>query len=76
MNVASNHDSYFVQHRDACGRMGLSTIQKCTIALKMLSYDVTIDATNDYYCLAETTTTKCLKHFARAICAIFEHEYL
>jgi hypothetical protein len=76
MNVVSNHDSYFVQCKDVWGGMGLSTIQKCNVVLRMLAYSVAIDAINDYYHLVETTATKCSKCFVRAIRAIFEHEYL
>jgi hypothetical protein len=76
MNVVSNHDSYFVQHKDVCGRMSLSTILKCIFVLKMLAYDVATDATNEYCRLAKNTTTKCLKRFIKMIHAIFECEYL
>jgi hypothetical protein len=65
MNVVSNHDFYFMQQKDACGRMGLSTIQKCIVALRMLAYGVAIDVINEYYHLVETTAIECLKHFVK-----------
>jgi hypothetical protein len=56
--------------------MGLSTIQKCIVAFRMLAYGVAIDVIDEYYHLAETTAIECLKHFIKAIHAIFECEYL
>jgi hypothetical protein len=50
MNVVSDHDCYFVQCRDVCGHMGLSTIQKCIATLRMLAYSVATDAI-DKYCV-------------------------
>jgi hypothetical protein len=76
MNVVSNHDFYFMQHKDACGHMGLSTIQKCIVALRMLAYGVATYAINEYYHLVETIAIECLKCFVKAIHAIFECEYL
>jgi hypothetical protein len=65
-----------MQHKGTCGRMGLSTIQKCTIALRMLAYGVAMDATDEYYHLTKTTTIEYLKHLVIVICAIFQCEYL
>ncbi len=76
MNVVFYHDSYFVQHKDACEHMGLSMIQKCIATFKMLAYGVASNATYEYYHLPKTIATQCLKHFVRMICAIFEREYL
>jgi hypothetical protein len=42
------HDSYFLQKRDAIGVFGLSTIQKCIVAFQMLANGLTIDITNEY----------------------------
>jgi hypothetical protein len=45
---------------NVCGHLGLYSIQKCIIILWMLTYDIVVDAINEYYHLVETTTTKCL----------------
>jgi len=75
MNVVYDHDSYLVQCRDVCG-LGLSMIQKSTIGLRMLVYNVAVDAIDKYCCLVETIAIECLKHFVKTIRANFECEYL
>ncbi|XP_050238269.1 uncharacterized protein LOC126687737 [Mercurialis annua] len=35
------HDPYFVQKRDVAGHLGLSSLQKITVALHMFAYGVT-----------------------------------
>ncbi|KAK9278543.1 hypothetical protein L1049_028112 [Liquidambar formosana] len=42
------YDRYFVQKRDACGMVGLSSLQKITAALRMLVYRVSVDTVDDY----------------------------
>ncbi|OAV89907.1 hypothetical protein PTTG_28502 [Puccinia triticina 1-1 BBBD Race 1] len=39
-NDLVNHDNYFLQKRDCCGVLGLSTEQKVTAALRILAYGV------------------------------------
>ena len=60
-------DPWFVQKRDALDRLGLSTLQKCTAAIKMLAYGLPADACDDYCKLGETTISQCLKQFVVAI---------
>ena len=42
------YDDWFVQKRDAMGRLGLSSLQKCTVAIHMLAYGAPTDATDEY----------------------------
>ena len=72
----SSYDPWFCQRTDAAGRMGLSTLQKCTAALKMLAYGLPADACDEYYRLGESTTSACLKRFVLAIRGCFEATYL
>lgn len=66
------HDRYFLQKRDATGALGLSSLQKLTAALRMLTCGVA----NDEYCrLGESTAQECLKRFVRAIREIFGRRY-
>ena len=65
------HDGYFVQRRDASGRIGLSAIQKITAATCMLEYGVSADATDEYVKIGESTTIKSLKRFCRAVIEVF-----
>jgi hypothetical protein len=72
-NVVCAHGFYFVQCKDMCGHLGLSSIQKCTIILQMPTCEIATNTTDEYYRLVETTTTtKCLKHIVKAICEILE----
>jgi len=80
MNVIYVHDSYFVQLKGCVCALKPSTTQKCTTTLKMLAYGITIYATNKYCHWVKSITTKCLKHFVKAIQKsfeeIFEGQYL
>ena len=65
-------DSYFVQKRDGLGRLGLSSLQKCTAAIRMLAYGVAADATDEYCRIGESTATEAMRRFVNAICHCFE----
>ncbi|KAF0731386.1 hypothetical protein Ae201684P_007312 [Aphanomyces euteiches] len=69
-------DSYFVQKRDAIGKKGLSHIQKCTSAMRILAYGLSADATDEYCRLGESTSMKSLKRFVDAIVNVFGPKYL
>jgi hypothetical protein len=61
------HDSYFVQKINACGVVGLSSIQKCTCVMHVFAYGQAIDACNEYCKVRESTTFECLQHFVKKI---------
>ncbi|XP_057739833.1 uncharacterized protein LOC130956913 [Arachis stenosperma] len=61
---------------DATGRKGLSPLQKCTAAIRMLAYGVATDAVDDYVCIGKSTTIECLEKFVEGIISVFEDEYL
>ncbi|XP_056858232.1 uncharacterized protein LOC130507549 [Raphanus sativus] len=67
----------FFQHRpDATGRLGLSPLQKCTAAIRMLSYGSAADAVDEYLRLGESTALSCLHHFTYGIVQLFGEQYL
>lgn len=76
MHKVMAYDDYFVQKRDALGVEDLSSYQKCTAALRMFAYGTTVDATDQYCRLGESTTMQCLKRFEVGVRACFESEYL
>ncbi|XP_021317703.1 uncharacterized protein LOC110435921 [Sorghum bicolor] len=76
MNAVEAHDHYFVQKRDAAGVLGLSCFQKVTAALRMLTYGVSADATDEYIRIGESTALESLHKFVTAVVQIFEAEYL
>ncbi|XP_015962475.1 uncharacterized protein LOC107486449 [Arachis duranensis] len=69
---------YFADEQmvDATGRRGLSPLQKCTAAIRMLAYGVAADAIDDYVCIGESTTIECLEKFVEGVISVFQDEYL
>ncbi|XP_074378378.1 uncharacterized protein LOC141719914 [Apium graveolens] len=67
VDAVSNFDPYFQQRIDAVGRKGLSPLQKCTTAMRMLAYGVSADVVDDYVRIGESTAVECLKKFISAI---------
>jgi hypothetical protein len=76
LNVVEQHDEYFVQKRNAAGKLGLSSLQKVTAALRMLTYGMAADATDDYIHIGESTAIESLRRFVTAIVQVFGDEYL
>ncbi|XP_016191774.1 uncharacterized protein LOC107632620 [Arachis ipaensis] len=76
VDALSNVYPYFQQRVDATGRRGLSPLQKCTAAIRMLAYGVAADAVDDYVRISESTTIECLKKFVEGVISVFEDEYL
>ncbi|XP_042962337.1 uncharacterized protein LOC122296601 [Carya illinoinensis] len=70
------HEPYFVQRRDSSGRLGFSSLQKITVALRILAYGVAADFMNEYLKIGETTALRSLKMFVKAVVSIFSEEYL
>lgn len=70
------HDPYFVQKRDATGRLGISTTVKVTAAMRQLAYGLPADALDEILDIGESTALECLKRFCRAIVEMYDAEYL
>ncbi|KAI7951139.1 hypothetical protein MJO29_009813 [Puccinia striiformis f. sp. tritici] len=70
------YDHYFVQKRDAAGKLGFSPYQKMTSAMRMMAYGCSADSLDEYTQLAESTSLECLKRFCEAIVGIYREEYL
>ncbi|XP_048590911.1 uncharacterized protein LOC106454109 [Brassica napus] len=67
---------FFQQRKDATGRWGLSSLQKCTAAIRLLAYGTAADSVDEYLRLADTTAHSCLHHFTDAVIHLFGNEYL
>ena len=67
---------YFQQRRNAHGRNGLSAVQKCTAAIRMLAYGQSGDTYDEYLRLGDSTSRLCLENFTNAIIHLFGDEYL
>lgn len=51
MEAVTSSDGFFTQRPDATGGMGLSSLQKCTAAMRMLAYGLAADAVDEYLLL-------------------------
>ncbi|XP_047335703.1 uncharacterized protein LOC124939257 [Impatiens glandulifera] len=56
------HEPYFQQKRNSAGKLGLSSLQKITVALRILCYGVAADFMDEYIRIGETTTIKSLRN--------------
>ena len=72
----SNEVPFFRQKRDGLGRLGLSTFQKCTAAIRVMAYGSSFDAVDEYLRLGATTARLCVENFVEAIINLFGDEYL
>ncbi|WZZ90258.1 uncharacterized protein LOC106366649 isoform X1 [Brassica napus] len=72
----SNEVHFFRQKKDGFGRLGLSTLQKCTAAIRVLAYGTAADTVDEYLRLGETTTRACVEKFVEGIINLFGDEYL
>ncbi|XP_057744900.1 glutathione S-transferase T3-like [Arachis stenosperma] len=61
---------------DATRRRGLSPLQECTAAIRMLAYGVAADVVDDYVRIGERTTIESLEKFVEGVFSVFEDEYL
>ncbi|CAK8578759.1 unnamed protein product [Lathyrus sativus] len=76
VEALENYDEYFQRRIDAVGRMGLSPLQKCTAALRILAYGSSADSVDDYVRIGESTTLECLDKFVIGVCIIFGAQYM
>ncbi|XP_010462584.1 PREDICTED: uncharacterized protein LOC104743171 [Camelina sativa] len=76
VEALSNEVSYFQQRRDATKRLGLSGLQKCTTAIRILAYGCASDAVDEYLRLADSTAMQCLENFVEGIIYLFQDTYL
>ncbi|XP_038679495.1 uncharacterized protein LOC119980772 [Tripterygium wilfordii] len=70
------HEPYFRQRRDAAGRLGLSSLQKITAALRILASGVAANFMDEYVIISESTAIESVKYFTKAVISIFGPEYL
>ncbi|XP_057440354.1 uncharacterized protein LOC130732290 [Lotus japonicus] len=76
VGALGSHDPYFLMSVDAVGRQGLSPLQKCTAAIRMLAYGSPADSVDEYVRIGESTAIECLKNFVEGVCAVFGETYL
>ncbi|KAL6657904.1 hypothetical protein ACP70R_005684 [Stipagrostis hirtigluma subsp. patula] len=67
---------YFTKRTDMCYRQGLSPLQKCTAAIRMLVRGSPADAVDEYVQIGASTAMECLERFAEGVIDKFGGEYL
>ncbi|XP_058835800.1 putative nuclease HARBI1 [Topomyia yanbarensis] len=76
VNEVKSTNVYFVQRADATGKIGLSTLQKCTAAIRQLAYGSPADAIDEYTRMSESSARSCMLEFCRTIVDRFASQYL
>jgi hypothetical protein len=76
VDAVTEQDPHFVQRPDAIGALGLSPLQKCTVAMRMLAYGASADSLDEYCRLAESTALESLLRFVQAVRSCFQAHYL
>jgi len=67
---------YFQQRDDTTRKKGLSALQKCTAAIRRLTYGLANDAMDAYLRMDATTVSQALENFVDGIIKLFQDEYL
>ncbi|PIA30937.1 hypothetical protein AQUCO_05300043v1 [Aquilegia coerulea] len=76
MNVVASHNPFFIQKEDVIGRLGVSTLQRCMAAIRMLSYGCPTNSNDKYLRVSRSTSIESLMHFCQAVIDVFEEQYL
>ncbi|XP_038698000.1 uncharacterized protein LOC119995558 [Tripterygium wilfordii] len=69
-------DTYFQRLPDCTGRLGLSSIQKMTAALRILAYGGPMDSFDEYIKIGESTAKVALNKFCENILVLYKDQYL
>ncbi|XP_035544644.1 uncharacterized protein LOC118348025 [Juglans regia] len=69
-NSVEAYEPYFIQRRDNTGRLGFSSMQKITVAFRMLAYGVTGYFMDEYIRIRESIAIESLKKFYKTIEAL------
>jgi hypothetical protein len=75
-DIDSSNVVYFQQRKNAVGQLGLSCLQKCTAALRILAYGVAADLTDEYCRIGESTAIESLYKFCDVVITLYGDYYL
>ncbi|GJV54735.1 hypothetical protein Tco_1455740 [Tanacetum coccineum] len=64
------------QRYDACGRLSISPILKCTSVIHQLAYDTKPDPFDEYLKIAEHCSRQCLENFTKCIHVLYVEKFL
>ncbi|XP_059663628.1 uncharacterized protein LOC132309328 [Cornus florida] len=76
MNDVKAYDDYFIQKKGCNGRLGLSSIQKMTTAIRILAYGCAANHCDEYIKIGESTATEALMTFCKAVISVCGEEYM
>jgi hypothetical protein len=62
---------YFTARVDCTGREGMSPLQKCTAAIRMIAYGTPTDELDENLKIVASTTLVCLGKFAQGVIYVF-----
>ncbi|KAF8394202.1 hypothetical protein HHK36_020409 [Tetracentron sinense] len=66
------YNEYFVQRKDCCGRLGCSSVQKMTTAIRILAYGLSTVHCDEYLKIGESTAIESLKRFCEVVIVLYE----
>jgi hypothetical protein len=76
VQAVENVDPYFNFRYDAVGRAGLTALQKCVAAVRILAYGLPTDTVDENVRIGESTAREALNYFCVAVINIFGQQYL
>ena len=76
VNEVEQYNPYFIQRTYAIGVLGFSSIQKITIAYRILAYGTPTDSVDEYIRIGESTAIESLRRFVKIVIAMFGDHYL
>jgi hypothetical protein len=70
------HSNYFKRRRNATGTMGFSAFQKISAAMRVITYGIPTDYTDEYLRIGQDTTTESVRKFANMVIRLYGDWYL
>ncbi|GJR30890.1 ALP1-like protein isoform X1 [Tanacetum coccineum] len=67
---------YLQEGRDAVGKAGISTLVKCTFAIRQLAYGAVPDSLDEYLLISDKTSRDCLMTFYNGVMELYGEEFL
>jgi hypothetical protein len=75
-NAVKEHCPYFVQKRNAAGKLGHSCFKKVAASIRMLASGCAADLVDDWLYIGESTAIKSMRLFVKSVVEIFGDRYL
>jgi hypothetical protein len=76
LNGVRDYDDHFEAKYDCTGKIGFSSYQKCSAAVRQLAYGVLGDLIDDYMRMSESTCHEAMYQFCEDVIMVFGEYYL